>query len=43
MEKKETIRKKYLLKRKKKFIEENMNKRTKIPNLNEVEGFATKS
>jgi len=26
-----------------KFIEENINKRSQIPNLNEVEGFATKS
>jgi len=25
------------------FIEENINKKSKIPNLNEVEGFATKS
>jgi len=32
-----------LFREKQKFIEENMNKRPQIPNLNEVEGFATKS
>ena len=32
-----------LFREKQKFIEENINKRTQIPNLNEVEGFATKS
>ena len=32
-----------LVKEKQKFIEENINKRSQIPNLNEVEGFATKS
>ena len=32
-----------LFREKQKFIEENMNKRSQIPNLKEVEGFATKS
>jgi len=32
-----------LFREKQKFIEENMNKRSQIQNLNEVEGFATKS
>ena len=32
-----------LFREKQKFIEENINKRSQIPNLNEVEGFATKS
>ena len=32
-----------LFREKQKFIEENINKRPQIPNLNEVEGFATKS
>ena len=32
-----------LFREKQKFIEENINKRLQIPNLNEVEGFATKS
>ena len=32
-----------LFREKQKFIEENINKRSQIPNFNEVEGFATKS
>ncbi|WP_032518339.1 PH domain-containing protein [Prochlorococcus marinus] len=32
-----------LFRDKQKFIEEHINKRTQIPNLNEVQGFATKS
>ena len=32
-----------LFREKQKFIEDNINKRSQIPNLNEVEGFATKS
>ena len=32
-----------LFREKQQFIEENINKRTQIPNLHEVEGFATKS
>jgi len=32
-----------LFRDKQKFIEEYINKRSQIPNLNEVEGFATKS
>ena len=32
-----------LFREKQKFIEENINKKSQIPNLNEVEGFATKS
>ena len=32
-----------LFREKQKFIEENINTRSQIPNLNEVEGFATKS
>ena len=32
-----------LFREKQKFIEEKINKRSQIPNLNEVEGFATKS
>ena len=32
-----------LFREKQKFIEDNINKRTQIPNLKEVEGFATKS
>ena len=32
-----------LFRDKQKFIEENISKRSQIPNLNEVEGFATKS
>ena len=32
-----------LFREKQKIIEENINKRSQIPKLNEVEGFATKS
>ena len=32
-----------LFREKQKFIEENISKRSQTPNLNEVEGFATKS
>ena len=32
-----------LFREKQKYIEENINKRTQIPNLNDVKGFATKS
>ena len=32
-----------LFREKQKFIEDNINKRSQIKNLNEVEGFATKS
>ena len=32
-----------LFREKQKLIEENINKRSQIPNLNEVEGFATKT
>ena len=32
-----------LFREKQKFIEDNINKRTQIPNLKEAEGFATKS
>jgi len=32
-----------LFRDKQKFIEENINKRSQIPHLSEVEGFATKS
>ena len=32
-----------LFREKQEFIEDNINKRTQIPNLKEVEGFATKS
>jgi hypothetical protein len=32
-----------LFREKQKFIEESINKKSQIPNLNKVEGFATKS